>query len=124
MPRPRTPLAKAKATGRTEHDPKRFKNRREPHSTPLGRPSKYLDEAECLAWDAFKREVPWLMEADRALVECACGLRAAVWGGVRDDKVIGKLSQLLQQMGATPAARTKVHVPSEEETDPADEFLQ
>jgi hypothetical protein len=30
MPRNRVPLAKAKATGRTLHDPKRFKDRKEP----------------------------------------------------------------------------------------------
>jgi hypothetical protein len=122
--RPRTPLAKATATGRTVHDPKRFKARREPKSRALGRPSPELDVDERRAWAAFHREVPWLMEADRATVEAASRLRAQLWARKGDQiKLIGRLIQLLNQMGATPAARTKVHVPDGEEADAAEDFL-
>jgi hypothetical protein len=47
MPRARTPLAKAKATGRTIKDPKRFKDRKEPVvKDPLGDPPKWMKRAE------------------------------------------------------------------------------
>jgi hypothetical protein len=123
MPRPRTPLAKAEATGRTEHDPQRYRDRKEPSNRPLGDPSKTLQFNEVHAWEAFKHELPWLTEGDRALVEAACMLRARLWSGSRDDKVIGRLLPILNQLGATPSARTKIHVPQDEAGDPADEFL-
>jgi hypothetical protein len=47
MPRNRVPLPKARATGRTLHDPKRFKNRKEPVvKDPLGKPPKMDEETE------------------------------------------------------------------------------
>jgi hypothetical protein len=124
MPNPRTPLAKAEATGRTTVNPGRFKNRKEPKSKPLGKASPHLDELERKVWEAFKREVPWLTEADRTVVESACILRAKLWAGSKADTTIGKLLSLLGQIGATPASRSKVHVQDEGEADAADEFLQ
>jgi hypothetical protein len=124
MARPRTPLAKAAATGQTLRNPKRFKNRREPAVRPLGNPSTWLNEREQEVWAAFQHEVHWLTEADRATVENACVLRARIWDGERDEKVLGRMLSYLARMGATPADRTKVHVPKEDEQDPADEFLQ
>jgi hypothetical protein len=124
MARPRTPLEKAEATGRTIHDPQRFRNRKEPANKPLGEPSRTLQFNEIEVWQAFKRELPWLTEGDRALVEQASMLRARLWSGSRDMKVMGRLTSILTQLGATPATRSKVHVQSEESADPADEFLQ
>jgi hypothetical protein len=123
MARPRTPLAKAEATGRTIHDPQRFRERKEPSNAPLGEPSRTLQFNELDAWNAFKSELPWLTEGDRALVEQACMLRGRLWSGSRDLKVMGRLTSILTQLGATPAARTKIHVPEDKEADPADEFL-
>jgi hypothetical protein len=124
MAHPRTPLAKAKATGQTYKNAKRFKQRSEPASRPLGKPSPWLTEREQEVWEAFKREVTWLTEADRSTVENACTLRARIWDGERGEKIIGRLQSCLARMGATPADRTKVHVPKEDDQDPADEFLQ
>ena len=43
MPRRRTPLAKAKATGQDKNHASRFKDRREPQSKgPLGKPPKWM----------------------------------------------------------------------------------
>jgi hypothetical protein len=120
----RTPLAKAKATGRTYHDAKRFKDRREPASRPLGKPSPHLDDLQRQVWEAFRREVTWLTEADRTTVEAASILRAMLWAGGCDQvKIIGKLTPLLSRMGATPADRSRVHVPKDQEASPEDEFL-
>ena len=119
-----TPLAVAEATGRTQHDPQRFRDRKEPANKQLGEPSRTLKFNEIEAWAAFKQELPWLTEGDRALVEQACMLRARLWSGSRDLKVMGRLTGILQQLGATPATRGKVHVPADEDGDPADEFLQ
>jgi hypothetical protein len=123
MPRPRTPLAKAEATGRTIHDPQRYRDRKEPANKPLGEPSRTLKLNELEVWEAFKIELPWLTEGDRSLVEQACMLRARLWAGSRDLKVMGRLTGILQQLGATPATRSKIHVPSDDDADPADEFL-
>jgi hypothetical protein len=141
MPRPRTPLAKAKATGRTAHDPKRYKDRKDPNSKPLGRPSRHLTAIARECWEAFKVELPWLTEGDRALVESASRLRAVLWTAdvTEDDdgetieplsldaiiKTANALRLCLTQMGATPADRTKIAAPPTdgEEKDPAAEFI-
>jgi len=123
MPRPRTPLAKAEATGRIAHDPQRFRDRREPTNAPLGEPSRTLKLLELEVWEAFKREIPWLTEGDRSLVEQASMLRGRLWAGSRDLKVMGRLTAILTQLGATPATRSKIHVPDDKEADPTDEFL-
>ena len=84
-----------------------------------------LDEGEQrAAWDLIRREVPWLMESDRALVEIAASIRARVMAG--EEVGVSALNQLrmcMAQMGATPADRSKVAVPDEPEGDPADRFF-
>jgi hypothetical protein len=120
---PRTPLAKAEATGRAQQHPHRFKHRKEPQSIPLGEPPDEFDLYERIMWDDFKREVTWLMESDRATVIVASKLRALVLLNMADDKHYGKLLSCLSRMGATPADRSKIYAPKEE-AEPADEFLQ
>jgi len=62
MPRRRTPLAKAKATGQDKNHASRFKDRREPQSKgPLGK--------------TFSDEVLWLNHSHRALVGIASKIR-------------------------------------------------
>src|SRR5262249_53876164 len=110
MPRHRTPLAKAEATGRTLINPDRFKDRKEPPNlVPLGDPPEQFDEREAEVWDKFKVEVPWLMESDRAMVEVASKLRTKVLLGIASDKDYGKLLSCLSRMGATPADRTRIY---------------
>jgi hypothetical protein len=73
MARPRLPQARAIATGRVLHDPKRFADRKEPDSTgPLGPPParmKLKDQRE--SWETFRLEIPWLQKSHRALVGIA-----------------------------------------------------
>ena len=73
MPRPRVPLAKAKATGRTLHNKKRFQNRKEPTvKDPLGKPPKYMKDASQIeAWQTLASEIPWLNSLHRAIVSIA-----------------------------------------------------
>jgi len=120
---PRTPLAKAKATGQAAHNVKRFKDRKEPQSVPLGDPPDEFDDYERVMWADFKREVTWLMESDRATVIVASKLRAKVMTDIATDKDYGKLLSCLSRMGATPADRSKIYAPKED-ADEADEFLQ
>lgn len=122
MARPRTPLAKAIATGEAQRRPGRFRSRREPKVSPLGKPSEHLDEQERAYWKAFKRELPWLMESDRCLVEITCMLRAMVEKDP-EVKAIAQLRLCLSSMGATPTARTKIEVPAEDDDDPAEAYL-
>ena len=124
MAQRRTPIAKAKVTGRDVHDRARFAGRNEPVSTALGAPSDFLGEHGREAWEAFKSELPWLMESDRTLVEIACSLRARLIAG--EEVGVNALAQLrlcISAMGGTPADRSKVSAPGDGGSDPADEFL-
>jgi hypothetical protein len=116
---PRTPLAKAKATGRTVNNPGRFKDRKEHPSRPLGKPSTHLKGTALECWESFKREVTWLMERDRTIVETASLARASLIDNGYDAKVASQLLSCLSRMGATPADATRVHVTKDEEADVA-----
>lgn len=109
MPRPRTPLAVAKANGAVAHNPKQFKNRREPENRPLGKPSTNLTKKEVAMWEAFKIESGWLMECDRSLVEQASKLRAKSFtkAGL-DYKEVDQLVRILSKLGMTPVDRQRV----------------
>lgn len=118
MPAPRTPLAKAKATGVDLNHPGRLADRKEPASKPLGDPSPFLDEFGQRAWEGFKRELPWLAESDRAVVEVCSQVRGLLIAG--EDVGVTKLSMyqsMLSKLGATPADRSRVMVPEDEDED-------
>lgn len=122
MGNPRTPVAKAKATGAAVKNPQRHAGRSEPKVVPLGAPSPFLTEKGQEAWEAYKRELPWLAESDRSLVEIAAHVRGRLLGG--EDVGVTALSMLqsiLSKMGASPADRSKVSAPDGEE--PEDEFF-
>lgn len=127
MANPRTPLAKAKATGQTLKNAGRFKTRKEPpKQRPLGKASAGLTERQVEAWEAFRVELPWLMESDRTIVETASRLRADMWDSTEINiRAMTLLRQCLSLLGATPADRTRIYAPPEdEETDPAESYLQ
>jgi hypothetical protein len=125
MARPRTPTEKAALTGRNLHDPARFSERKEPETKALGKASDFLDQRARKAWDSFKREMPWLMESDRTLVEIACNLRARLMSGEEVGvQALGQLRMCVSAMGGTPADRSKVMVPDGEPEDPEDRFFQ
>lgn len=122
MPNPRTPVAKAKVTGAAALHPGRHAERTEPKVAGLGAPSAFLDKHGKAAWEGFKRELPWLAESDRAMVEIAAHVRGRLLGG--EDVGVTALSMLqsvLSKMGASPADRSKVAVPDGEEAE--DEFF-
>lgn len=121
MARPRNPLAKAKVEGRDAHDPGRFKKRKEPvDGSSLGDPPAWLKDSptnkQRAAWALLKKEIPWLTESHRPLV----ALAASIYGRLVAEQEVGVqsmnlLRQMLGQMGATPADKSKVVVPDGEE---------
>jgi hypothetical protein len=61
------------------------------------------------AWAMFAREIPWLRESDRGLVEIAAAIRARLIAG--EDVGLSALNLLrlcYGQMGGSPADRSKV----------------
>jgi hypothetical protein len=111
MPTPRAPKARLQATGSILKNPKLFAGRKEPKITPLGNPSPHLNAMQRTAWEAFKLEIPWLAESDRAILEGACVLRARAFSGDElSVPALTALRQYLSVLGATPADRTRIVV--------------
>jgi hypothetical protein len=120
MPRARTPKAKAVATGRVLHDPKRFRERTEPTiDTPLGKPPTWLKKnGEREAWATLSAEIPWLNSSNRTLVALACGILGRLIDGEEIGvKALNLLRQMLNSMGATPSDVSKVKMPEHEVPD-------
>ena len=124
MPRPRTPLAKAKLTGAGQKNPQRFKARSEPSLSGrgIGEPPAYLPQAARTAWATFADELPWLTHEDRAALEGAALMR----GRIVDDPesvtaaLFGQYRLALAALGATPVDRSKVshHLADDDGDDP------
>lgn len=119
MPRARTPLVKAKATGQDSGtNKKRFEDRVEPEAKgPLGNPPKWMVKSGALsAWKEFAAELPWLNQSHRSLVEIASEIRGRLIAG--EDvgvQALNLLRQCLGSMGATPSDASKVKVPDGDE---------
>lgn len=113
MPRPRTPKAKAKATGRMMRDPARFEGRNEPivlHG--LGDPPAWVVDTErckaATAWATISTEIPWLNSSHRVLVTVAAGILGRVIAGQEIGVQAANLLRItLGSMGATPADASK-----------------
>lgn len=133
MPRTRTPLAEAEATGALEHNKKRYADRKAAPvpAGPIGEPPNHFDDVDRDLW----REVVAmpadgvLTSADRLLVEITVHLLRRFRGINRDDDKqiapltgveIGHLRACLGSMGCTPADRTRVKAGDgkEEKQDP------
>lgn len=127
MAKPRTPIAKAKVAGRDAVNPGRFKDRKEPSSSPLGGPSSWMKtELQHVAWEAFRKEMPWLMESHRAHVEIAAKIRARLMADDAEEvgiQALNLLRQCIGQMGGNPADASKVAVPDGEADEPEDRFF-
>src|SRR3954454_11753780 len=124
MPRPRTPREKGRITGADRHHPSRFARRPAPQTVPLGEPSDWMKAEQRTAWNLIQREVRWLMESDRALVEIGACIRARLMMGEEvGASALNQLRMCAAQMGAPPADRSKVAVPDEPDEDPADRFF-
>lgn len=116
MPAPRTPVAKAEVTGTASRNPQRHRLRADPKTSPLGGPSPFLNENGETAWEGFKRELPWLMESDRAMVEVCAKVRGELLAG--EDVGVTRLSMyqsMLSKLGASPADRSKVSAGEKDE---------
>ena len=121
MPRAQTPAAKAKVTGAAVLHPGRHSNRKEPKSVPLGDPSDWMGGEQRVAWNSFQRELPWLMESHRTLVEIASCLRARLMSGEEVGvQALAQLRMCLSAMGATPVDASKIIVSDDGDSeDPA-----
>jgi hypothetical protein len=75
MARARTPVAKAKATAADVKNPGGTRAGRRRRRGALGGPSMWLGPFGKRAFQAFKRELPWLKESHRVLVELASSYR-------------------------------------------------
>src|SRR3979411_2575106 len=127
MPRPRTPLSKARTTGQDVIHATRFNKRKEPPSTgPLGPPPIWMTKKELKdSWQTFRTEIPWLQKSHRCLTAIACIARAdLISGGELNVRMLSLLRQTLGQMGATPVDSTKVTMPNEEVKDPSEKYFQ
>lgn len=126
MPAPRTPKAKAKATGADIAHKDRFAERNEPVVLDsIGEPFAWLNENAQLAWREIVNEVPWLNHSHRGLLAIAANIRGRMING--DDvgvQAMNLLRQCYGQMGATPADASKAGTKLDgEKTDPAEGYF-
>ena len=74
------------------------------------------------AWRLFVDELPWLVEADRPLMELVCGFRGMLMNGGGLPTASSQVySAMLSKLGATPVDRSRTQ-PRAEET-MIDEFF-
>lgn len=117
MPRPRTPLSKAKLTGEAAKRPERFKNRAKPATLgqPVGDAPSYMNAEAKAAWRELARNLGWLEIEDRGAVEVA----ALAIGQVRTLHKSGEpvtaalfsaMNVAIGKLGASPVDRSKIHV--------------
>lgn len=122
MPAHRLPAGKAKVTGASQKNPGRHKGRADPKVAPIGAPPAHLTLHGKRAWERFRKELPWLVASDAALLEVASIVRGEMLAG--DIPGVTKLSMyqsVLGKLGASPTDRTKVTMPDDEEEE--DEFF-
>ncbi len=126
MPRPRTPLAKARLTGADRKDPDRFRDRAEPKTSkaPVGKPPAYLAKEAKAVWQELARDLGWLVREDRFALESACLAIAQVRtmhkvGEPVTGALFAAMNSALGKLGASPADRSKVNAtPPEDDDDP------
>ena len=118
----RLPPTVAKVTGAAIKNRGRHAGRNDPTSPLLGEPSKFLTAAQKRAWRLFKDELPWLVEADRAMVDLAASFRAQFTEfkglSINNTQVY---SAILSKLAATPVDRSRA--PSFSSDGQRDEFF-
>jgi len=131
MPRPRTPLAKARLTGRDKRDPARFSGRNEPLiDGHLGEAPDWLVDTDTTkpqeAWEQLRSSIPWLNSSHRGIIAIAASVMGRMIAGQEvGTQSMNLLRQCLGSMGATPADASRVglsDVPGE--PDPAEKYFQ
>ena len=91
---------------------------------PLGYPSDRMKDSQRAAWELSRREVPWLMESDRVLVEIASYPRAdngRRGGGRRSAEPV---AHVYGSDGRYPGRSVKIAMPDKPDGDPADAYFQ
>lgn len=131
MPRPRTPLAKARVTGRDKVNPARFTGRNEPLvDDDLGHAPDWLLDTDAAkpreAWEQLRSSIPWLNSSHRGITAIAATVMGRMIAGQEvGTQSLNLLRQCLGSMGATPADAGRVGLPhAAGEPDPTDEFFQ
>ncbi|WP_172332461.1 hypothetical protein [Mangrovicoccus sp. HB161399] len=131
MPRPKTPLRKARLTGADKAHPERFRGRSEPavREDPVGDPPAYLPPDAKAVWAECSENLPWLVRADRQALEAA----SVAIGQVRMLAKAGELvpasmlsaaNTAIGKLGASPTDRSKVwQKPDEDDADPFAQFM-
>lgn len=127
MAKPRTPRAKAKATGADIAHKERFADRVEPTGlADVGEPFAWLSDNAKQGWREIASEVPWLNSSHRGFLAIAANIRGRMIAG--DDvgvQAMNLLRQCYGQMGATPADASKAGVtPGDEQEDPAERHFE
>lgn len=112
-------------TGAVAKNAGRFKGRASPRVKSLGPAPKRFSEDQKKIWDDFNSDFPWLGRSDRALVEVATNLMDQMrhLGDETPIALYAQMRMVLSQMGGTPVDRSKVIAPDDDDSDPADEFL-
>lgn len=121
MPRPRKPLAQAKAEGREVINKGRFQSRKEPKGLgEIGEPPPWVVDTKnnkaATAWRELVKDLPWLNSSHRAHLALACTVYGRVIAGQDvGTQALNLLRQSLGQMGGNPADATKVSQPEDDE---------
>lgn len=125
MPRPRTPQAKAEASGANLIHPGRFKDRKTPKRVkPLGEPYAYMTDEERESWAELAADLPWLNASHRTLMQIACRVKARFQCGEEIGvSALTLLQTVLSKLGATPVDETKVNHGDDGDEDPSDKFF-
>ncbi|HYI43674.1 MAG TPA: hypothetical protein VD768_08650 [Sphingomicrobium sp.] len=125
MARPRLPAAKAEVSGAAIINAGRFADRKAPKGLrPLGEPYARMTDAQKVAWEEYRAELPWLNASHRVLLRLAC-----VWTAKMDEdgeintSASQVLSAILSKLGATPVDETKVNHSDGDEGEPEDRFF-
>jgi phage terminase small subunit len=130
MPNHKTPLAKARLTGADKANPQRFRDRSEPATSgePLGAPPAHLSKEAKAVWREAAGIMGWLVAEDRLALEIAANAVAAIRETVKAGEPVRAAQltaarQALASLGATPADRSKIHIPGDGgEDDPFAQF--
>ncbi len=117
MANPRTPFEIAQVTGRTAHDPQRYRERSNPSVEPLGPATLDLSPCEQQCFEYFRTQFHWLAETDRTLVEMASKLRVLLLANKINASQANLLKQCLGLMGGTPSDRSKMPIQKTDEFD-------
>ena len=115
MPRPQTPLAKAKLTGAIAKNPQRFRDRAAPKTStqPVGSPPAYLDKYAKAAWRDFVKHSSWFTADDRMALEVASvavgQMRALIkLGEIVPASMLSAINTAIGKLGASPTDRGKI----------------